>query len=253
MLIKEYRICMPLTVEEYRIGQLYMIAKHSHEQSEKGEGVEIVKNEVCHDPVRGVGQYTEKRIHLSNHLPSWIRALIPKVFYITEKAWNYYPYTITEYTCSFLPRFNIYIETRYEDNAGISENCLQLSREELDKREIDFVDIVLDPLPAKHYKESEDLTRFKSIKTDRGPLQKNWASDSSPVMCSYKCVKVKFEVFGLQGKVESFTHKAVRDILLLGHRQAFAWVDEWIEMSMEDLRNYEMHTNEATNKKVMES
>jgi hypothetical protein len=29
---------MPLTVEEYRIGQLYMIAKHSLEQSEKGEG-----------------------------------------------------------------------------------------------------------------------------------------------------------------------------------------------------------------------
>ena len=61
MLIKEYRICMPITVEEviicqnsfglifkinfqYKIGQLYMIAKHSHEQSQKGEGVEVIEN-----------------------------------------------------------------------------------------------------------------------------------------------------------------------------------------------------------------
>lgn len=33
MLSKEYRICMPLTVEEYQVGQLYMIARHSLEQS----------------------------------------------------------------------------------------------------------------------------------------------------------------------------------------------------------------------------
>uniref|UniRef100_A0A0B6YLQ1 Cytoplasmic phosphatidylinositol transfer protein 1 n=1 Tax=Arion vulgaris TaxID=1028688 RepID=A0A0B6YLQ1_9EUPU len=253
MLLKEYRICMPLSVDEYRTGQLYMIAKHSLEQSEKGEGVEIVKNEECSDPVHGKGRFTEKRIHLSSRLPSWISSLIPKVFYITEKAWNYFPYTITEYTCSFLPRFSIYIETRYEDNAGSSENCMNLCPEEFEKREVDFVDIAYDQLPQKHYKESEDLTKFKSKKTERGPLKKNWKDVSTPVMCSYKVVRVKFEVLGLQGKVESFAHRSVRDILLLGHRQAFAWVDEWIDMTMDDLREYEACTNEETNKKVLQS
>ena len=29
---------------QYKIGQLYMIAKHSHEESQKGEGVEVVEN-----------------------------------------------------------------------------------------------------------------------------------------------------------------------------------------------------------------
>ena len=53
MLVKEYRLAMPLTVEEYRIGQLYMIAKHSHEQSEKGEGVEVVTNEPFYHKVHG--------------------------------------------------------------------------------------------------------------------------------------------------------------------------------------------------------
>jgi hypothetical protein len=46
-------------------------------------------------------------------------------------------------------------------------------------------------------------------------------------MCSYKAVEVKFELWGFQTRVESFTHSVIRDILLVGHRQAFAWIDEW--------------------------
>jgi hypothetical protein len=46
-------------------------------------------------------------------------------------------------------------------------------------------------------------------------------------MCSYKVVKVHFGVWGLQTKVETFIHKGIRDILLVGHRQAFAWIDSW--------------------------
>ena len=34
----------------------------------------------------------------SRRLPSWVRSVMPRACYVTEKAWNYYPYTITEYT-----------------------------------------------------------------------------------------------------------------------------------------------------------
>ncbi|XP_046576124.1 cytoplasmic phosphatidylinositol transfer protein 1-like [Haliotis rubra] len=227
MYLKEYRICMPLSVEEYRIGQLYMITKHCHEQSEKGEGVEVVKNEVCEHPEHGHGQYTEKRIHLSSRLPGWVQSIIPRIFYITEKAWNFYPFTITEYT------------------------CVNLSVEDLSVREVDYVDIVLDELPQKHYKEEEDLKTFQSKKTSRGPMSEGWRDSTSPIMCSYKAVKVKFEVWGLQTKVESFAHKSIRDILLLGHKQAFAWVDEWHGMTIDDIREYENLKQKETNEKVV--
>jgi len=156
MLTKEYRICMPLTVEEvsyrsginqcsnpfvgvqYQVGQLFMIAKHSAEQSHGGEGVEVMRNEPYESEEHGKGQFTEKRIHLSSRLPSWIKSFVPRIFYVTEKAWNYYPYTITEYNvihmvtivflmcsclqCSFVPRLSVVIQTRYENNAGTTEN-----------------------------------------------------------------------------------------------------------------------------------
>lgn len=50
---------------QYRIGQLYMISKHSHEQSDRGEGVEVVQNEPYEDPTHGQGQFTEKRVYLN--------------------------------------------------------------------------------------------------------------------------------------------------------------------------------------------
>jgi len=69
----------------------------------------------------------------------------------------------------------------------------------------------------------------------------------------YKLVKISFEVWGFQTRVEDYAHKAIRDILLLGHRQAFAWIDEWFGMTVEDVRNYEKKMQEETNLKVMAS
>ena len=51
---------------QYRVGQLYMIARHSAEESKgNGDGVEVAVNEACHDEKHGDGQYTEKRIYLT--------------------------------------------------------------------------------------------------------------------------------------------------------------------------------------------
>jgi len=242
---------MLISVEEYKVGQLYMIAKHSSEQSQKGEGVEVVENRPHEDPVHGLGQYTEKRIHLSSKLPSWIRSMLPKIFYVTEKAWNYYPYTVTEYSCSFLPRFSVHILTRYENNPGTTDNCLDCSEEVLKQRTVDYIDIALDETSPHHYKLEEDVTNFQSKKTGRGPLQPGWRETTTPIMCSYKLVEVRFDmVYMLQARIEEFVHKSIREILLVGHRQAFAWLDDWFEMSLEDVRDFEKRMQEETNEKV---
>lgn len=43
MLIKEYRIPLPMTVEEYRIAQLYMIAKKSREETKVRESTSLFR------------------------------------------------------------------------------------------------------------------------------------------------------------------------------------------------------------------
>ncbi|CAJ1062419.1 cytoplasmic phosphatidylinositol transfer protein 1b isoform X1 [Xyrichtys novacula] len=251
MLMKEYRICMPLTVDEYRIGQLYMISKHSCEQSGGGEGVEVVRNEKDTHPQYGPGQLTEKRIYLSSKLPSWAKAFVPRFFYVTEKAWNFYPYTITEYSVSFLPKFSIRIETRFENNNGSNSNVF--GDTPTPEKNVSFLDILSDPIPEKHYRESEDLSRWQSSKTGRGPLERGWKDDHKPIMCSYKRVQCSFEVYGFQTRTEEFIHRNIQDILLVGHRQAVAWIDEWHGLSLEEVREYERAMQEKTNSKVKSS
>lgn len=38
----------------------------------------------------------------------------------------------------------------------------------------------------------------------------------------------------------------------MGHRQAFAWIDEWIEMNYEQVREYEAKLQQQTNQIVIQ-
>lgn len=49
-----------MTVEEYRIAQLYTVADMSKSETKGDTGVEILKNEPFEDAVMGKGQYTHK-------------------------------------------------------------------------------------------------------------------------------------------------------------------------------------------------
>lgn len=46
--------------------------------------------------------------------------------------------------------------------------------------------------------------------------------------------------------------QSIRDVLLLGHRQAFTWVDEWYGMTITDVRIYECEMQRETNEKVVQ-
>jgi len=261
MLIKEYRIPLPLTVEEYRIAQLYMIAKKSRQESKgahSGSGVEILVNEPYQDGPGGQGQYTHKIYHVGSHLPAWFKSLLPKsALSVEEKAWNAYPYTKTQFSCPFVEKFSLEIETYYTPDVGHLENVFKLSDSELRGRVVDHIDVVKDmEVPPEP---DEDPTTFISEKTKRGPLIDTWAQDyweeckgkemptssGKAVMCAYKLCKVEFRYWGMQSRIERFIHDtALRSTMLRAHRQAWVWQDEWHGMTMEDIRKIEHETAE---------
>ncbi|XP_058821213.1 protein retinal degeneration B isoform X1 [Topomyia yanbarensis] len=268
MLIKEYRIPLPLTVEEYRIAQLYMIAKKSREESKgAGSGVEIIVNEPYQDgPGGGNGQYTRKIYHVGSHLPGWIKGLLPKsALTVEEEAWNAYPYTKTRYTCPFVEKFSLEIETYYFADNGHQENVFKLSGGDLRNRQVDTIDIVKDQLLGADYTREEDPTLYVSERTGRGPLGENWLDEhweevkgkSQPtarnmsLMCAYKLCRVEFRYWGMQTKLEKFIHDvALRKTMVRAHRQAWAWQDEWYGLTMDDIREIERQTQLALQKKM---
>ncbi|XP_041643263.1 membrane-associated phosphatidylinositol transfer protein 2-like isoform X4 [Cheilinus undulatus] len=253
MLIKEYRIPMPMSVEEYRIAQLYMIQKKSREEScGEGSGVEILENKPYTDGPGGTGQYTHKVYHIGMHIPSWFRSILPKAaLRVEEESWAY-PYTRTRYTCPFVEKFSIDIETYYKPDTGNQPDVFNLSAADKRQRTIDPIDIVTDPIPPHEYKAEEDTRLYKSAKTQRGPLQDDWIEEynnnpeKTPIMCAYKLCKVEFRYWGMQSKIERFIHDVgLRKVMVRAHRQAWCWQDEWYGLTMEDIRRLELETQLA--------
>ncbi|KAJ8922249.1 hypothetical protein NQ315_004186 [Exocentrus adspersus] len=317
MLIKEYRIPLPLTVEEYRIAQLYMIALHNsylhykcgmsiitvtsgeycnnevvdrvvvtsrkksrEESSGAGSGVEILINEPYTDGPGGQGQYTRKIYHVGSHLPGWIKGILPKTaLMVEEEAWNAYPYTKTRYTCPFVEKFSLEIETYYYSDNGHQENVFNLTGSDLRNRIVDVIDVVKDHLYGTDYVREEDPLYYVSEKSGRGPLTVNWLEEyweevkgkpqplpnGKALMCAYKLCRVEFRYWGMQTKIERFIHDtgwlwnyflcscfnvALRKTMLRAHRQAWAWQDEWHGLTMEDIREIERQTQLALKRKM---
>ncbi|XP_050780365.1 membrane-associated phosphatidylinositol transfer protein 2 isoform X7 [Gopherus flavomarginatus] len=248
MLIKEYRIPIPMSVEEYRIAQLYMIQKKSREETcGEGSGVEILENRPYMDGPGGIGQYTHKVYHIGMHIPSWFRSILPKAaLRVEEESWNAYPYTRTRYTCPFVEKFSIDIETYYKADPGDHVNVFNLSPAEKRQTILDPIDIVKDPIPPHEYKSEEDPKLYKSVKTKRGPLSEDWIEGYKnnpgkyPIMCAYKLCKVEFRYWGMQSKIERFIHDVgLRKVMVRAHRQAWCWQDEWYGLTIEDIRQLE--------------
>jgi len=244
VLTKEYRIPLPISVEEYKIAQRFMVAKVSKEHTGNGEGIEILENKPYEDD-NSKGQYTHKIIHIGSRIPGWLKSIMPSsALQVDEKAWNAFPYCKTVYSCPFLgDRFSISVETRYIGDNGSLENVFNLTPEQLKERQVDVIDIAYDPLDPAKYKKEEDPTIFESTKTGRGKLQKDWMKTVDPVMTCYKNCAVEFRYWGFQTKVEQYIHKlALRDVMQQGHRQAFCWVDDWFGMTMDDIIALEAKT-----------
>ncbi|XP_050762689.1 membrane-associated phosphatidylinositol transfer protein 2 isoform X3 [Gymnogyps californianus] len=195
----------------------------------------------------GNGQYTHKVYHIGMHIPSWFRSILPKAaLRVEEESWNAYPYTRTRYTCPFVEKFSIDIETYYKTDPGEHVNVFNLSPAEKRQTILDPIDIVKDPIPPHEYKAEEDPKLYKSVKTKRGPLSEDWIQEYKnnpgrcPIMCAYKLCKVEFRYWGMQSKIERFIHDVgLRKVMVRAHRQAWCWQDEWYGLTIEDIRQLE--------------
>lgn len=256
--ISEYRVVLPMTVEEYQVAQLWSVAEASKNETGGGEGIEVLVNEpfdeTRHPPktkleangkVYTSGQFTHKIYHLASRVPAFIRMIAPKgSLEIHEEAWNAYPYCRTVITNPDYMKdaFYIKIETIHLDDRGEKENTHSLPPDDMKIRKVVPIDIANDSVKHDDYKVEWDPQKNRSEKTGRGPLVGPWKESVQPVMCAYKLVSCKFKWFGIQNRVEKFIQTQERRIFANFHRQVFCWMDKWHGLTMDDIRKLEEET-----------
>ncbi|ETN71053.1 phosphatidylinositol transfer protein [Necator americanus] len=292
---KEFRIPLPLEVEEFRRGQLYSVAEASKNETGGGEGAEFVKQYDFFDdpsilPGKTLsGTYTYKIYRLKSKAPWVLQKIFPsEAFEIHEESWNAYPYCKTLLTVNllcvvynFLARF-AYVTSRPLQNPGYMGSNFSLIIESIhlpdygcsdnplnapEKREIIYLDICDDIILGKcQYNPDTDPKLFISERTGRGRLKPDWMYSTTPVrcykqiicihekrlkteisencsfmtiMCCYKLVTVHFKWTGLSGFVEKTIQKQYSKIFTRFHRDAFCWIDYWIDLNEDELREFE--------------
>jgi len=67
------------------------------------------------------------------------------------------------------------------------------------------------------------------------PLTPGWPYKTKPILCAYKLVSVEFNYWGLQQRVELLVQEIIKGVYLRTHRQICCWIDEWIDMSLDDV------------------
>ncbi|MCL7023932.1 hypothetical protein MKW94_027764 [Papaver nudicaule] len=155
--------------------------------------------------------------------------------------------------CPYFERFSLSIETIHKADNGNSENVHGLSKEQLASREVVVIDIASTVRDYWSYAVGTshvDLSKFKSLRTNRGPLMEGWQDSCEPVMTAYKLVKVDVPYWGFGYRLEQALLSAERALFLESHRNCFAWIDEWFGMTVEQIRELEKQSDSALNEKL---
>ena len=199
------------------------------------------------------GQYTYKVYKIASKFPWFIRKILPRESTILhEKSWNLYPLIKTHIRNEYMKKdFHVFINTITKEciDGKVEENVHNLTPEQLKKREIIIVDIC-EPVSSKEYVESEDPTKYRSAKANRGPLKNDWISTQRPLICCYKLVELEFIWFPLQGKAEGYMGGFYKKLFGKFHRQIFCWMDKWYGLGIKDLRKYEAEVQRALSENI---
>ncbi|KAG4129790.1 hypothetical protein ERO13_D09G102600v2 [Gossypium hirsutum] len=252
--LKEFRIVMPMSLEEYQVAQMYMVMKMQQQSTNGDEGVEVLENKRFQDDVFGKGQFTSKVYRLQSKAPAWLTTIAPKdALVMQEEAWNAYPRCKTVIKCPYFTKFSLTIETVHRADNGTSENVHGLNEEQLAARQVEIIDIASAETDYWSYaigSSSFDFSKFKSTKSGRGPLLDGWQDNYRPVMTAYKLVTIDAPYWGFGYRLEQALLAGERALFIESHRNCFGWIDEWFGLTMQQIRELEQQGDCLLNEKI---
>ena len=244
-IIAEFRIPMPFTSDEMEVGLLYTIVQAMYEEAGDGTGTKFLYNEPYNYPDSEhfpsqfrSGQYTYK-IHITgDRLPWWI-----KLFFggqkgdIHEESWNSHPFfnTIITLPNLFGGKFHGVMKSMLVDLEN--DNFFNLGEDDLEKRKIVDIDIA-----GKMFESYEDdPTQFKSEKTGLGPLSDDWMEKTDHITNNYKLMEIDLSIAHemIPERFKDFVIRMTTKVLWKYYRKMFCTMDEWINLTMDDIRKLE--------------
>ncbi|KCZ76418.1 hypothetical protein H311_02584 [Anncaliia algerae PRA109] len=227
---KEFRITLPLTIEEYNIGQLYNVVEMSKENV--GTKVKIEVNEDHDHPEYGMCRKTVKKMDLSSNLPTMVTIFFPsKLFRLEETSFNNYPECRTFYKSCYANESTFKMSIHSKHLEGVNENVFDGTHEIID---LNLTDKVHD----KNY----NVKNFVNEKSKKIYLEQGWLENCStaniPHITCHKFITLELNCIKEKWLADKIFYE-VNKFFVKTHQRIYASVDKWHNLTMEDIRKME--------------
>lgn len=128
---------------------------------------------------RDKANFTHKIIRLGSRLPAILQSVLPARLNpaFDEKSWNSFPHckTIITQPGYFKECFEVTVLTINKEDLGETENIHNLSKKELEQREVIRVDIANDQIGRRDYESMHDPAKYSNVKDKfRSELGEFW-------------------------------------------------------------------------------
>lgn len=263
MRIIEYRIILPISIEQYPKADTFMFNHRMEIGASEGECVELADSK-SYVGEEGPVFYASRIYHCKNRVPKFLQWLVPdSICAFREDSWTYYPKCKGKFIVDFLgDKFNVNIKThqyKFTSVEEIPENGSELTDEELAIREIKYVDILLnDPVPEKkewdlngfsyedaniHELKTYDATGFDDTKPPK--WIENYKGEMTIVT---KVIIADIPIWGVQTMAEKLiVENMALSTFIDSARATVGWAPYWHQMSMEEVEKMNEDVGKAIN------
>ncbi|CAF3511571.1 unnamed protein product [Rotaria sp. Silwood1] len=275
MRLKEYRIPIPLNLDEYRLGQQWTeieLLKETlqtcstcvtlYDNISEQERLDIINEKIpltLKTNIKSSTKMTHKKYNIKDQTPKFLELFFLKSnndLILDEYSWDNWPYTLT-----IIENIDYYIRIIIQsyyinNNLSIINNNSQLyftlNDEQIKSlKDYEIINIAERLDEKKDYRLDEDPTRNSSIKKPNIlPLQlntkwyENWPNNQSS-MCVYKLIELN--IFNENNDEKSFFTKTTNKILWSSiikaqkmiyhrfHQKMITNIDKWIDKTFSDI------------------
>lgn len=263
MRIIEYRVILPVSIEQYPRADTYMFNHRMEIGASEGECVELIDNN-SYDSEEGPVFFASRVYHCKNRVPKFLQWLVPEsICDFQEDSWTFYPKCKSKFIVPFLgEKFNVTINThqyKFTSVGEIPENGVNLTEEELAIREIKYVDILLkEPVPEK---KEWDLDGFSCDEAGIQKLQTYSSQDfddtkppkwienyTGEMTICIKVIKAEIPIWGVQTMAEKLiVENMAINTFLDSARATVGWAHKWFPMSMKEVEKMNIDVGNAIN------
>ncbi|KAM0675397.1 hypothetical protein GVAV_001224 [Gurleya vavrai] len=246
----EFRIVLPVNLEQYNISQLFIVAQLSKSESTGDTSIKILENVDHIHEVFGECRKTVKIMNLNSKVPSFIRAIVPskKALRLEETSFNAYPRCNTNYKNLYFSEstFKMQVDSFHKEGADFEENVMNLPENIWKKTKIVNLDIS-ENIINKIF----DPKNFKGGVIDGKGWIERCKENNVPLMTCYKHVTVEVNFFPF-GSIAGKICDKMKEIFLEAHQRIYCEMDQWINLKIQDIRDIEEETkNELEKIKVV--